>query len=376
MAKVDTIRGDQGQAPSTDSSRVEPQTINDDRNLPGTDKGAAPSTVNWLGSSYSGADIKVVAHTYGTVEQLEDIKIIEEQIAAYKECAGALRTLAAFWASDYEVVVASNRQDEADFRQRLLHDYEFEFTRSTMRQWDAHFRQYNYRIRTGPVTAAALALADQLEKSADELQETIKPIKELIENSSSTQVLGTLQTLSVQTHREKYPVRALGHGYAKGYTRGPRTIAGSMILTVFNEHALKDFIRASSVLMKKYGELDYYTSSLLPDQLPPLDLTIAFVNEYGSRSRMSIYGVEFVNDGVTYSIEDLLSEQVINFVARDIDIMTDHGKVKLTRYESGMFGLNGGEIQTVRGTDLAFSDTESYNRYLTAIGLRRRFKNV
>ena len=82
--------------------------------------------------------------------------------------------------------------------------------------------------------------------------------------------------------------------------------------------------------MGRYDTLDHSAPSLLPDQLPPLDLSIVFVNEYGSQSKMAIYGVEFVNDGVTYSIEDLLTEQVINFMARDIDIMTDYGKVKLS----------------------------------------------
>jgi hypothetical protein len=42
-------------------------------------------------------------------------------------------------------------------------------------------------------------------------------------------------------------------------------------------------------------------------------------NEYGAVSRMALYGVEFLNTGYTFSIEDLLLEEIVQFVARDID---------------------------------------------------------
>ena len=49
--------------------------------------------------------------------------------------------------------------------------------------------------------------------------------------------LGELQTISYSIHRENSPVRTLGHVNARGFVKGSRTIAGSLIFTVFNEYA-------------------------------------------------------------------------------------------------------------------------------------------
>jgi len=131
-----------------------------------------------------------------------------------------------------------------------------------------------------------------------------------------TKVLAEIQTLTVSTHREKVPVRALGHVYPLEFTRGSRLIAGSMIFTVFDKHVLY------SMLQNSQGEVDFGppTTSLM-DQLPPFDITIAFANEYGSIARMAILGCEFVSEGQTMSIEDLFLENTVSYVARDVDPM-------------------------------------------------------
>jgi hypothetical protein len=133
--------------------------------------------------------------------------------------------------------------------------------------------------------------------------------------------LGTLQTISCQAHRPKAAVRALGSTYARGYTRGPRTIAGSMIFTVINKQSLGHLCRLMSNMFNRKGN-DILPSTILPDQLFPLDLTFVMANEYGAVSRMALYGVEFLNTGYTFSIEDLLLEEIVQFVARDIDPMS------------------------------------------------------
>ena len=56
--------------------------------------------------------------------------------------------------------------------------------------------------------------------------------------------LGELQTISYSIHRENSPVRTLGHVNPRGFVKGSRTIAGSLIFTVFNEYAfyrIKEF---------------------------------------------------------------------------------------------------------------------------------------
>jgi len=59
----------------------------------------------------------------------------------------------------------------------------------------------------------------------------------------------------------------------------------------------------------------------LIDQLPPLDISLIFANEYGAISHMGIWGVEFMQEGATFSIEDIFSESVVQYVARDLDPM-------------------------------------------------------
>lgn len=140
---------------------------------------------------------------------------------------------------------------------------------------------------------------------------------------SRTEILGDVQTITYSTHREKFPVRTLGRASVKGYTRGPRTIGGTMIFTVFNKAVL------SSMLVQSYqldaADKDNYGvwAAVLIDQIPPFDITISFVNEYGAISKLVLYGIELVNEGQTMSIDDLITENVVNFVARHIEPMVD-----------------------------------------------------
>jgi len=139
--------------------------------------------------------------------------------------------------------------------------------------------------------------------------------------STITKTLAEVQTLSISTFRDKRAVRRCGTVYPAGFTRGPREIAGSLIFTVFDKHVLYEFLEAHPTDF----EASSVTSAVM-DQLPPVDILISFANEYGAISRMDIYGVEFVSEGQTMSIEDLITENTVNFVARDFDPMRRVGK--------------------------------------------------
>ena len=132
-----------------------------------------------------------------------------------------------------------------------------------------------------------------------------------------TKVLAECQTLSMSSYREKYPVRALSFTYPKSFTRGPRTIAGSMVFTVFDKNVLYEILKADS----SEFDADKVFSSAIIDQLPPLDITIAFANELGQSSKQMIYGVEFVSEGQVMSIHDLFIENTVQYVAQDYDPM-------------------------------------------------------
>ena len=66
-------------------------------------------------------------------------------------------------------------------------------------------------------------------------------IKAIINRPSASPItLGNLSTITYSIHREVYPVRAVGVTNPRGFTRGPRTMAGTCIFTVLNKHALHE----------------------------------------------------------------------------------------------------------------------------------------
>ena len=125
--------------------------------------------------------------------------------------------------------------------------------------------------------------------------------------------LGSLQTISISTHQEKMPVRSIGNINAKEYTMGTRTIAGSLVFAVFDKHfaykMFKDSLYAA----------DVENTILLPDELPPLDITISYANEYGRASSMRLYGVRLISEGQVMSINDIYTENTYQFVATGLE---------------------------------------------------------
>lgn len=135
--------------------------------------------------------------------------------------------------------------------------------------------------------------------------------------------LGELQTISYSIHRENSPIRTLGHVNPRGFIKGGRTIAGSLIFVVFNEYAFYRIKQYREFLAKRNGFF-----APLADMLPPFDIVISLFNEYGQYAKMKIFGVTIVDEGQTLSIEDLFTEQTYTFMARGIQPL-----VKITRDE-------------------------------------------
>jgi hypothetical protein len=146
--------------------------------------------------------------------------------------------------------------------------------------------------------------------------------------------LAEIQTISYSIHRENSPVRTLGHVNPRGFVKGGRTIAGSIIFTVFNEYA---FYR-----IKEYRHIMAETGLFfapLADMLPPFDIVLTFFNEYGLGAKMKIYGVTIVDEGQTMSVDDLITEQTYTFMARGIQpmISMDYDPMLLGSEESAVY---------------------------------------
>lgn len=128
--------------------------------------------------------------------------------------------------------------------------------------------------------------------------------------------IGELQTISYSIHRENVPVRTLGRVGPRGFVKGPRTIAGSLIFTQFDKYF---FYKLSSYT--KHVNNGLYP---LSDMLPPFDVAISFANESGSFSKLKIYGITIVDEGSTMSVDDLITEQTFTYMARGIEPLVNY----------------------------------------------------
>lgn len=119
-------------------------------------------------------------------------------------------------------------------------------------------------------------------------------------------------TISVSIHREVSQVRASGYINPKGFALGKRTIAGTLVMTQFTVDTLYSFLQPSNVTD---GSKDTFFTKI--DQLPPFNITMIFSNEYGYVSQRRLLGVKFVTDGTIYSIQDMMTEQALSWMALD-----------------------------------------------------------
>lgn len=185
---------------------------------------------------------------------------------------------------------------------------------------------------------------------------------------------GNLQAISYSITREKAPIYTIGSPEPRGFARGKRGIAGSLIMVMFDDHALlsaieqaqtntdakdrvqetykfvsdKDELRplteSTKEQMKNYtgvsefnflqgvsgaNNVETLTNTTLEDnwaketpwysdQIPSFNIVLTGVNEEGYAATMSILGVEILNEGYGISIDDLISEQQMTYVARAV----------------------------------------------------------
>lgn len=153
-----------------------------------------------------------------------------------------------------------------------------------------------------------------------------------------TKVIGAFQTISYSIHNEKHPVRVLGNMNAKGYVFGPRMVAGSIVLTVFDRHWMRELFNEYT---KVKSETERY---FLIDELPAIDITISCANEYGHNAKLVIYGITFVNEGQIMSINDVYTENTYEFFALNVDYLD---RVEVTYANQKNKRLNMIPVETV-----------------------------
>lgn len=182
-----------------------------------------------------------------------------------------------------------------------------------------------------------------------------------LSNEGDVLEMAELQTISYSMHRENSPIRTLGHVNPRGFVKGARTIAGSMIFTQFNEYAFYRIESYRKILSDSKG---YYAP--LADMLPPFDIVFTFFNEYGLAAKMKIFGVTLVDEGGTMSIDDLITEQTYTYMARGLQplVQLDTARDDL-RYPDG---YQAQQNQRLRISTNAFGDrVEDYKNFIERI---------
>lgn len=155
-------------------------------------------------------------------------------------------------------------------------------------------------------------------------------------------LIGNIQGISFSITREKAPIYVMGHSDPVSFSRGKRGIAGSLIFTNFDREALWDVKNNKTLDLQYYKKpfdlaaggrsydlmgTDANVNTLLEgqkttanysDQIPPFSIVLTGANEYGNTMWMSILGVELLNEGAGLSIDDIVNETQMTFVARMI----------------------------------------------------------
>lgn len=161
-------------------------------------------------------------------------------------------------------------------------------------------------------------------------------------------VVGELQAITYSVTREKAPIYVMGDPNPKSFSRGKRGIAGSLVFTVFDRdalHQLKDSqnFKVHRQILNTSGNGEGNppnpvhitpafdatarqawgagTEIKYSDEIPPFDITINFLNEYGQAAVMTIFAVEILNEGMGMSIDDITTEKACTFIARGIEEM-------------------------------------------------------
>lgn len=136
--------------------------------------------------------------------------------------------------------------------------------------------------------------------------------------------LGSAITISYSVHRDKVPVFNCGSSIADGFSLGNKYVAGSLI-TMMND--TDEFSSFMDSVEQAQSDDPYLTienvkrgHSFMRDDLVPFNIHLVFASEYSpDLTRIIIYGATFINNGQVMSINDIITENTVSFVATEID---------------------------------------------------------
>ncbi len=159
--------------------------------------------------------------------------------------------------------------------------------------------------------------------------------------------VGAATSYVVDVSREKEPQYVFGDPEPKAFTRGPRHVSGQLTGLMLHEDsfidAMKECLKSPDSYIYKVGmefishrmaiggitgnvtEMkldDGFITELLTfkplylDELPPVDLLIIGVNEFGAAGKTEVIGAEFTSHTEAFNSETTAGIEQATFVAR------------------------------------------------------------
>lgn len=191
-----------------------------------------------------------------------------------------------------------------------------------------------------------------------------------------------LATISYSVYEAKSPVRRLGHRAVSGYTKGIRTIAGSMIFLVIEDHPLAGLVKSDrktemwsedndkkgisykqingenrylSTMLKPFNiGLFYKTEVSFTDNSNEYEYSTAYKTGFDEMAHLVISGIEIISEGMVTSVNDMVTEITMQFVAHDvfnIEKQEEGKSVYETKAKSAETARKEKEVSTASSTD-------------------------
>jgi len=137
--------------------------------------------------------------------------------------------------------------------------------------------------------------------------------------------LATLSMMSLSTHRDGFPVTSLGYVGPKGFTRGHRLTAGTLVFSVFERSAFTKLMNpleaptgyVNAASREKKTEIKSAFYNMHADELPPFDIHIIYANSDGLLCYEALLGVVIVDQGSVRSMDLIQIQESYAYMATD-----------------------------------------------------------
>ena len=131
--------------------------------------------------------------------------------------------------------------------------------------------------------------------------------------------LKALSTISIQVNEQKSPVRRLGRQHVTGFTRSIKTVAGTMVFVILNDHPLKGLIANGNLYLNSRHVLNDINQKYQSTNILPFNLKLIYQTEHATNNtaEINVYGIEIISQSIVTSSNDMVTEMVIQFLAKD-----------------------------------------------------------